>query len=124
MTCQGTAMRLSLALLLSTIVAGCTVGPAYVRPQLALTPGFTTAATIAPADPQWWRRFGDPVLDDIVAQVLSRNLDISAAAARIEQARAVAGLAHADMLPSAGIAASAETDHISLQTPFGAASHE
>ncbi len=117
-------MRLPLALLLSTIVTGCTVGPTYVRPQIALTPRFVTVAAIAPADPQWWHGFGDTVLDRVVAQVLGSNLDMAAAAARIDQARAVAGLAHADMLPFGGLSASAETDHISQQTPFGEASRK
>lgn len=117
-------MRFSITLLIGTVLAGCTVGPQYVPPQLALTPSFTTAATIAPADPQWWHRFGDPVLDRVVTQVLSQNLDIAVAAARIDQARAVAGLAHANLLPAVDLGASAETDHISQQTPFGSASRE
>ena len=117
-------MRFPIILLIGTLLAGCTVGPEYVRPQAALTPGYVTAATIAPADPQWWRRFDDPVLDRIVAQVLNQNLDIAAAAARIDQARAAAGLAHANLLPAIDLGASAETDHISQQTPFGSASRE
>ncbi len=124
MIAQGTAIRFTLALLIGTVLTGCTVGPNYVRPQIALTPAYATPATIALADPQWWHGFGDPVLDRIVAQVLSQNLDMAAAAARIDQARAVAGLAHAAMLPAIDVGASAETDHISQQTPFGEASRE
>ncbi len=114
----------ALILLTSTMLAGCTVGPNYVRPQLSLTPSYTTPTAIAPTDPAWWSRFGDPVLDRVVARVLSQNLDMSAAAARVAQARAAAGLAHAEMLPTLDIGGSAESDHQSLQTPFGAAANQ
>ena len=117
-------LALPAAFALLTVLAGCTVGPDYVRPQLSLTPNYTTPAPIAPADREWWRRFGDPVLDSVVARVLAQNLDIAAAAARVDQARAAAGLAHAALLPTVDLNASAERDHMSLQTPFGAAAHE
>ena len=48
----------------------------------------------------WWTGFGDPVLDSLVADALSSNLDIVAAAARVRRANAQARIADAGLLPS------------------------
>lgn len=69
----------------------------------------------------WWQAFGDPALDRIVATVLAQNLDLQAASARIDQARAAAGYARANMLPSANLSASAQRVSQSLESPIGAA---
>ena len=49
-------------------LAGCMVGPNYERPTVPLPRTFTGAdAATAAADsvpPQWWRLFGDPMLDE------------------------------------------------------------
>lgn len=117
-------MRRSLPLLATALLAACTVGPDYQRPEVALTERYQAPAGIAPADIQWWTRFGDPVLDRLVTQALAQNLDIAAASARIDQARGVARAAGAALLPTIGAAGSAERDITSLQTPIGAAAHE
>ncbi len=48
----------------------------------------------------WWRIFGDVQLSRMLDQVAEQNLDVRAATARIEQARAVAGIARAEFFPS------------------------
>lgn len=60
-----------------------------------------------PAEPRdqvprgaWWRVFNDPHLDALEAVAESRNQDLKAAAARVEQARAVARISRADLFPS------------------------
>jgi NodT family efflux transporter outer membrane factor (OMF) lipoprotein len=119
-------MRLPLSLLPLVALAGCTVGPDYERPGVALTPAFATAGIVTPTtmDAAWWRAFNDPLLDGIVERALAQNLDIAAAAARVDQARAAAGAASAALLPRAGLNASAEKQSQSLDTPFGAASNK
>jgi len=48
---------------------------------------------------QWWKRFGDERLNDVVEDVLRHNYDLQAAAARMEGAAAVARIAGADLYP-------------------------
>ncbi len=57
---------------------------------------------------QWWMRFGDQRLNDVVEAVLRRNYDLQAAAARVEGTAAVARIAGADLYPqiSAGLSGS------------------
>lgn len=67
----------------------------------APTEGQWTRATPAEAQArgQWWRAFGDPVLDQLVERALHAdegNTDIAQAAARVRQARALARLSDAD----------------------------
>jgi NodT family efflux transporter outer membrane factor (OMF) lipoprotein len=116
-------MRFLVPLLSGVALAGCTVGPDYHRPAIALTPAFHATAAVAPAaDAAWWSSFGDPVLDGLVTQALAQNCDIAAASARVDQARAAAQAAGAALLPSVGGSASAEETSQSRQSPFGAAS--
>lgn len=117
-------MRLPLTLLLATSLSACAVGPDYVRPQVALRPAYAAPVQIATPDAAWWHRFDDPLLDRIVTRVLAQNLDIAAAGARIEQARAAAKGAGAALLPGGDVGASAETASQSLHSPFGAAAHQ
>lgn len=51
----------------------------------------------------WWKSFGDPVLDRLVETALSGNLDIAAAAARLEQAAAGLKAAKGALLPQASL---------------------
>jgi NodT family efflux transporter outer membrane factor (OMF) lipoprotein len=48
----------------------------------------------------WWRALGDPQLDALIAEGLQRNPGLDAADARLRQARAQIGTAHAERLPS------------------------
>jgi NodT family efflux transporter outer membrane factor (OMF) lipoprotein len=115
-------MRFLVPLLSTVALAGCTVGPDYHRPGVALTPAFHSASAIAPAaaDTTWWSSFADPVLDRLVTQALAQNCDIAAASARLDQARAAAHAAGAALLPTVGTNASADRVSQSLETPIGA----
>ncbi|MES2697893.1 MAG: efflux transporter outer membrane subunit [Verrucomicrobiota bacterium] len=48
---------------------------------------------------EWWKLFADPALDDLIGRALANNQDLRAAAARVEQARAAAGLARSAYWP-------------------------
>lgn len=94
------------------LLAGCAVGPDYQRPELD-APGPVDAEAVhehhqALAD--WWQRFDDPVLDTLIEQTISDNLDIRAALARTAEARARAGLASAERLPTVSAQAEATRD--------------
>jgi len=71
-------------------LAGCQSGP-YEPPRFPFAPGFKAAGRSVPvllANSAWWERLGDPVLNRLVAHALRGNPSITAAQARIAQARA------------------------------------
>ncbi|MGB3872744.1 MAG: efflux transporter outer membrane subunit [Stenotrophomonas sp.] len=51
----------------------------------------------------WWRGFGDPQLDALVAEALAGHPSLDAADARLRQAQAQAGIARADRRPSLSV---------------------
>jgi NodT family efflux transporter outer membrane factor (OMF) lipoprotein len=117
-------MRLIALLLTGAALAGCTAGPDYHRPQIDLTAAYRTPVSITPAADRWWTSFDDAVLDRLVERALAQNLDIAAASARVDQARAAARGASAALLPHADMAASSERNRQSLRTPFGAVANQ
>lgn len=84
----------ALPLLLSVaLFAGCAVGPDYKAPAIPPPASFHQTATLPTVatepESRWWRNFGDPVLDDLVASALARNHDLRIARARLTEARAL-----------------------------------
>jgi NodT family efflux transporter outer membrane factor (OMF) lipoprotein len=95
-----------LSLLLLT--GACTVGPTYQRPVAPIPPTFTpvTDSKAQSLDlARWWGQFNDPLLTGLIEKALASNTDIEAARARIDQAGAALGLAHAALLPSGALSA-------------------
>jgi len=94
----------SLASIPASLFGGAlTVGPDYARPAVAEAPAWKAAAapgSLAHGD--WWTLFGDPELDALVARALVANQGLRAAAARVDQARAAAGLARSNYFPAVG----------------------
>ena len=74
--------------------------------------------------PQWWQAFGDPLLNATEERALAGNLTLEAAAARVDQARAMARRAGAALLPSASLTGSATAERQSLNAPLGAAARK
>jgi NodT family efflux transporter outer membrane factor (OMF) lipoprotein len=95
------SLRVSAALL-CTALAGCSVGPDYVRPDVPVPDAFREAAEASPAWPQadWWRGFGSPELDGYIDEALRANYDLAAAVARVREADALAKAAGAALLPA------------------------
>lgn len=79
--------------------SGCSVvGPDYHAPVTSAPDAWQTAAIRGLGASQvpfqtWWRAFGDPALDGVIADVSSNNLDVAAAVARMEEAAARYGYA-------------------------------
>ncbi|MGE3162750.1 MAG: efflux transporter outer membrane subunit [Burkholderiales bacterium] len=114
-----------LALLAALAAAGCTtVGPDYERPELPLPAAYpATGATPAePLAPEWWKRFGDATLDGLVAAARAANSDLRLAAARVEEAEALAREAGAAFYPEVLAGASGTRSRVSRETepPAGA----
>lgn len=96
-------VRRVLAALAAVLLGACAVGPDYTRPDVDLPKDLGVAQAAMPAPERWWVLFMDPVLDNLVDEALAHNRDLRAAAERIEQSRAQAGIARSDMWPDAGI---------------------
>lgn len=78
-------------------MTGCsTIWPAYETPAVDVPPAALKPLSI---DRQWWKAFGDPVLDQLVEEALVNSLDLAKAAANIDEARANAGSARALLSP-------------------------
>jgi len=87
------------------LAASCSVGPDYVRPELAMPSDWINQTeTNPPGEPnelvEWWKQFNDPVLSLLIDKAFEANLDLKKAEARIRQARAQATIARADWYPS------------------------
>jgi NodT family efflux transporter outer membrane factor (OMF) lipoprotein len=116
----------SVGLFSQLCVSGCAVGPSYRKPATTLEPfhsvaalqGRPTSAT-APALETWWDGFNDPMLSRIVQRARDQNLDLAAALARVQQARAAAREAGAQLLPTVDLNARAAWIHESLESPIG-----
>jgi len=91
------------------LASACAVGPKYQRPEVATPPGYRfalgpqEAASIA--DLPWWEVFEDPQLRELIREALSNNQDLRLAAARVEESRAIVGVARADLYPQIGLEA-------------------
>jgi len=100
------------ALLFPLIVAGCAkVGPDYQPPQVQ-TPIAWSEAAAGPESGEtdlrnWWQGFGDPLLEDLVAQAVAGNLDLQMAARRVIAAKADRVAIAAGGLPTLGAGVSA-----------------
>lgn len=100
-------------LVASLVLAAC-AAPELRAPEIEVPSGYkeaavTTQARWKPAQPaeaqmrgEWWKVFGDSTLDRLVAEATTANAD-AAAAARVKQARAIAGIAESDRIPQVDI---------------------
>ena len=112
--------------LLLMLLAACSVEPTYKRPDAPTPAAFKEAPAISaqdagtwkPAQPadaehrgEWWTVFGDSTLNDLEQQAATANQDLKAAAARVQQARALTQAARSAWFPSldAGFGPTRET---------------
>ena len=99
--------HLGAGVLLLVGIVGCTVGPSYRVPDMHVPAMWSeasqTGVTTQPLQvAQWWRTFNDPVLDALVARAVRANIDLRQARARVREARALRGVAGADLWPTVG----------------------
>jgi NodT family efflux transporter outer membrane factor (OMF) lipoprotein len=108
-------------------VSACAVGPNYRPTTPDLPAAYESQAALntrgtsppAPSLNTYWTGFNDPELVRIIDRVLSQNLDLAAAIARVTQARAAAREAGARELPEAHFDGSVARQHQSLESPLG-----
>jgi multidrug efflux system outer membrane protein len=96
-------------LLLSLVLTGCSLAPDYQRPAAPVPASFEHAKVgaggTAPSAQDWRSLFVDPQLQALIAKALEHNRDLRIAVGRVEEARALAGIARADRLPAIDLGA-------------------
>lgn len=95
-------LKATAALAVVLTLSACSVGEDYQRPAVNAPAAFSQGRGV-PADQiaqDWWKSFGSTELNGLIDKAVADNTDISAAIARIEQARAQLKIAGADLLPS------------------------
>jgi multidrug efflux system outer membrane protein len=106
-------LKFTSPLLAALILAGC-AAPELRKPEIDVPSDFKEAAAgrWKPAQPaesqprgEWWKAFNDSTLDKLIADAIAANANLTAAAARVKQARAIAGVAQADRIPTVGVEA-------------------
>jgi outer membrane protein, multidrug efflux system len=98
------------------MLAGCMVGPRYVRPNVEQPSSFKTQSDDAiapPIAPEWWHLYGDPELDRLVAMANASNQTLVEAVAAVDQARALARVQAAFLAPTISTNPVFERQHIS-----------
>ena len=97
------AFPLPTVLVALALATACAVGPNYKRPALNVpekTRGESGPAQAASlADQPWWQLFNDDTLRALIDEALKNGYDVRLAAARVEEARANAGIARAEFFP-------------------------
>jgi NodT family efflux transporter outer membrane factor (OMF) lipoprotein len=110
------------ALLCCALLAGCTVGPDYKKPEMAAPSAFVRPAGVqhtpysspvaVSADlSQWWTKFDDTELQSLVGRALVGNPDLDSAASRVREARQQEIIAGAASLPQVNATANAAHLH-------------
>ncbi|VTU29974.1 Outer membrane protein OprM precursor [Variovorax sp. PBS-H4] len=125
-------VRCTAAVLLTLALAACAVGPRYEQPTTAMSSSWKEAPAAegwlpaVPADAldrgEWWKLFGDPVLDDLAARVQVSNQNIAAAVASYTQAQAVVREQRAALFPSVSAGGSANRSGARNSSPGNTAS--
>lgn len=112
-----------LTILVTTVSLSACASQPSLSPVSGLPPTFasstleTEGLAATRLEAQWWRAFGDPVLDQVIEVALLDNLDIEAAAARLQQAAGASRMATSNRLPSATFSANGTTQRQSLDDP-------
>lgn len=119
------------------LLAGCMVGPKYVKPNAATAPNFkeqppqsfqadSNWKQAAPGDQatrgNWWESFGDPQLDSLEEQVTAANQSLKVAEARLRQARSMIRFNRASLAPTISTAPSVVNERLSANEPYFPAS--
>src|SRR5579864_3291322 len=89
------------------VIAGCTVGPNYKKPDATVPAKWDVEQPwreSAPKDAfdkgEWWKVFNDDDLNTFESQAIAENQTIKISIAHLEQARATAAIQVATLFPT------------------------
>jgi len=101
------------------LLSACAVGPDYKRPEIEAPKewriDYPQAAEVA--NTKWWEQFGDPVLNELVETALRENLDLQAAAARVDQFLGALTTTRSQFFPQFGYSGEASRNRASRVGP-------
>ncbi len=111
---------IALGATLTVLLAGCASGPApgLGVPDMTVPAGWSAApspassAQSATSLAQWWQRFNDPLLSNLVTQALQANTSIRSAQSALQQSRALRDVQSAGLLPGLAASISAQRSKI------------
>ncbi|MES2012299.1 MAG: efflux transporter outer membrane subunit [Pseudomonadota bacterium] len=116
-------LKLVYLAVIAASLSGCqSIWPDYLRPKLdvpatyaATQPdaGVGSGQTKSLISSTWWTLYQDPILSDLINKALQNNTDIKLAAARIEEADAVAREIGAALYPRVDLDAGASRSRVS-----------
>jgi multidrug efflux system outer membrane protein len=93
-----------LVLVSALLLAACSVGPDYRRPEVATSDQFVGVEgaqfTTAEVEREFWKSFNDQQLNEMIERALTANHDIRIATARLREARALRGETKLDLAPT------------------------
>ena len=111
--------RAALCVAAGAFLAACAVGPDYKRPEVESPPewriDYPKAAEVA--NTMWWEQFGDPALNQLIETALRGNLDVQAAAARVDQFLGVLSTTRSQFFPQFGYGGGASRNRASQLGP-------
>jgi outer membrane protein TolC len=87
------------------VLSGCiTLGPDFETPASQVADGWLEAederVSAEPAQTiDWWKSFGDPVLESLIRQAVERNPTLQIAGLRVYESRAILGIAVGSLYP-------------------------
>jgi multidrug efflux system outer membrane protein len=106
-------LRIILVSVAALLTTGCTMGPRYKRPTVAVPGSYRGEAPKQGAQPQdaapqivplgeekWWDIFQDEQLRTLIRTALKQNYDLRIAASRVLEAQAQLGITRADQFPT------------------------
>lgn len=101
-------MLRTLVVCLAASAAAWAAKPAAPRVNITVPPTFRgQPAGATDSAEQWWKGFGDPLLDRLLDRAARNNLDIRRAAARLAEAEALRKTSRSALLPDVSATASA-----------------
>ncbi|MDO4878600.1 MAG: efflux transporter outer membrane subunit [Neisseria sp.] len=109
------------ALILTAAVLGaCQSTNIPLESEIGLPQTYTQnqAAQGSAETARWWQNWQDPVLDRLIEQGLEQGRDIRIARSRLNEARAQARLARADMGINTGLSGQAQASHSEINNPL------
>jgi NodT family efflux transporter outer membrane factor (OMF) lipoprotein len=122
------------AALLLILLAGCEVGPKYVKPDTPVTAAYKESPPDSfkeangqwkPAQPndesrkgKWWEVFADPQLNALEEQLTVSNQDLKVAEARLREARSLVKYNRAAEFPAISVGPGISSIRESANTPY------
>lgn len=116
----GTLIAVAYQLVVLILVLGlsaCAVGPDYVKPEsespnswkAEMKNGLHGDTPPPETLAKWWQTLNDPILTKLMAEMVTQNLDLQSAMARVREARARKGITRSGLMPQVNASGGQQT---------------